>query len=56
MRLAGSPDRNRRLIAFGVFWYLIAFIPVSNLVPTSTKMADRCILTPPEEVTPQGIS
>ena len=21
MRLAGSPDRNRRLIAFGIFWY-----------------------------------
>ena len=46
MRLAGSPDRNRRLIAFGVFWYLIAFIPVSNLVPTSTKMADRYLFVP----------
>ena len=46
MRLAGSPDRNRRLIAFGIFWYLIAFIPVSNLVPTSTKMADRYLFVP----------
>jgi tetratricopeptide (TPR) repeat protein len=46
MRLAGSPDRNRRLVAFGIFWYLIAFIPVSNLVPTSTKMADRYLFVP----------
>ncbi len=46
MRLAGSPERNHRLIAFGVFWYLIALIPVSNLVPTSTKMADRYLFVP----------
>jgi tetratricopeptide (TPR) repeat protein len=46
MRLAGSLDRNRRLIAFGIFWYLIAFIPVSNMIPTSTKMADRYLLVP----------
>jgi len=46
MRLAGSPDRNRRLIAFGIFWYLIALIPVSNLTPTSTKMADRYLFVP----------
>ncbi|MBZ5689022.1 MAG: hypothetical protein LAP86_28780 [Acidobacteriia bacterium] len=46
MSLAGSQDRNRRLVAFGIFWYLIAFIPVSNLVPTSTKMADRYLFVP----------
>jgi len=46
MRLAGSLDRNRRLIAFGIFWYLIALIPVSNLIPTSTKMADRYLFVP----------
>jgi tetratricopeptide (TPR) repeat protein len=46
LRLAGSPDRNRRLIAFGIFWYLIALIPVSNLIPTSTKMADRYLFVP----------
>lgn len=46
MRLAGSSDRNHRLIAFGVFWYLIALVPVSNLVPTSTKMADRYLFVP----------
>jgi hypothetical protein len=46
MRLAGSPDRTRRLIAFGLFWYLIALIPVSNLIPTSTKMADRYLFMP----------
>jgi tetratricopeptide (TPR) repeat protein len=46
VRLAGSHDRNRRLIAFGIFWYLIALVPVSNLVPTSTKMADRYLFVP----------
>ena len=46
MRLSGSQDRNRRLIAFGIFWYLIALIPVSNLVPTSTQMADRYLFVP----------
>ena len=46
IRLAGSQDQTRRLIAFGVLWYLIAFVPVSNLVPTSTKMADRYLFVP----------
>ena len=46
MRLAGALDPNGRLIAFGIFWYLIAFVPVSNLVPTSTKMADRYLFVP----------
>ena len=46
IRLAGSPDRNRRLIAFGIFWFFIALIPVSNLVATSTKMADRYLFVP----------
>ena len=44
--LAGSKDRNRRLAAFGIFWYLIAYLPVSNLVPTSIKMADRYQFVP----------
>jgi hypothetical protein len=46
LRFAGSTDRGRRLIAFGVFWFLIALVPVSNLVPTSTKMADRYLFVP----------
>jgi hypothetical protein len=46
LRLAGAQDRNRRLMAFGILWYLIAFIPVANLVPTSTKMADRYLFVP----------
>jgi tetratricopeptide (TPR) repeat protein len=46
VRLAGSRDQNHRLIAFGILWYLIAFVPVSNLVPTSTKMADRYLFVP----------
>jgi tetratricopeptide (TPR) repeat protein len=46
MRVGGSHDQNRRLIAFGIFWYLIALVPVSNLVPTSTKMADRYLFVP----------
>lgn len=46
MRFAGSDNRDRRLIALGIFWYLIALLPVSNLVPTSTKMADRYLFVP----------
>ena len=46
MYLAGSLDRNRRLIAFGVFWFLIALTPVANVVQTSTKMADRYLFVP----------
>jgi len=46
VRLAGSPDSNRRLISFGIFWYVIALLPVSNLVATSTKMADRYLFVP----------
>lgn len=46
VRLAGAKDRNLRMVAFGIFWYLIAFIPVSNFVPTSTKMADRYLFVP----------
>jgi tetratricopeptide (TPR) repeat protein len=46
MRWSGSPHRNRRLVAFGIFWFLIALVPVSNLVPTSTKMADRYLFVP----------
>src|SRR5579862_8755922 len=46
LHLSGSQDRNRRLIAFGIFWYLVALIPVSNLVPTSTQMADRYLFVP----------
>jgi tetratricopeptide (TPR) repeat protein len=46
LRLSGAQDRNRRLLAFGILWYLIAFIPVANLVPTSTKMADRYLFVP----------
>lgn len=46
VRLAGSQDRNRRLIAFGLLWYLIGLLPVSNFVATSTKMADRYLFVP----------
>ncbi len=28
MRLSGAPDRNRRLIALGFFWHLIALVPL----------------------------
>jgi len=46
MRLAGSADCDRRLVAFGILWWLIALVPVSNLIPTSTKMADRYLFVP----------
>ena len=45
-RLASAAQRQLRMVAFGIFWFLIAFIPVSNLVPTSTKMADRYLFLP----------
>ena len=44
--LATSPAQNRRLAAFGILWYLISYLPVSNLVPTSVKMADRYQFVP----------
>ena len=46
LRFAGSRNRHWRLMAFGIFFFLIALIPVSNLVPTSTKMADRYLFVP----------
>jgi hypothetical protein len=46
VRLAGASERNHRLTAFGIFWFFIALVPVSNLVPTSTKMADRYLFVP----------
>jgi hypothetical protein len=46
IRLAGARDRKWRLIAFGLLWYLIVLLPVSNLMPTSTKMADRYLFVP----------
>ncbi|HXB72983.1 MAG TPA: hypothetical protein VNY05_32400, partial [Candidatus Acidoferrales bacterium] len=44
--VTGPGDRYRRLAAFGIFWYLIGYLPVSNLVPTSIKMADRYQFVP----------
>jgi hypothetical protein len=44
--LARREDGNLRLTAFGIFWFLICFIPVANLTPTSTKMADRYLMLP----------
>jgi len=44
--LAGAHERSRRMAAFGILWYWIAFIPTSNLVPTSIKMADRYEFVP----------
>jgi tetratricopeptide (TPR) repeat protein len=46
MVVKGPGDRYRRLAAFGIFWYLIGYLPVSNLVPTSIKMADRYQFVP----------
>ena len=33
-------------MAYGIFWFFIALVPVSNLIPTSTKMADRYLFLP----------
>jgi hypothetical protein len=44
--LAGAKSHHWRLVALGIFWYFIGYLPVSNLVPTSAKMADRYQFTP----------
>lgn len=34
------------LLAFGIFWFLISYLPISNLVPTSYILADRYMYIP----------
>ena len=34
------------LLAFGIFWLLISYLPISNLVPTSYILADRYMYMP----------
>ena len=34
------------LLAFGIFWFLISYLPISNLVPTSYLLADRYMYIP----------
>src|SRR5437879_2686382 len=44
--LAGAKDRNRRLAALRLLWYLIGYVPVANRVQASIKMADRYQFVP----------
>ncbi|UCE64512.1 MAG: tetratricopeptide repeat protein, partial [Nitrospirota bacterium] len=34
------------LLAFGIFWFLISYLPISNLIPTSYLLADRYMYIP----------
>ncbi len=38
--------KRRKLIAFCVFWFLIALLPVSNIIPIGILIADRLLYLP----------
>jgi tetratricopeptide (TPR) repeat protein len=38
--------RRSPLLSFGIFWFLISFLPISNLFPTSYLLADRYMYIP----------
>ncbi len=38
--------RHKRNLAFPGFWFLITLLPVANIIPTSTQMADRYMYLP----------
>jgi tetratricopeptide (TPR) repeat protein len=38
--------KNARLVTFSIFWFFIAFIPVINIIPSSTVRADRYLFIP----------
>lgn len=38
--------RRSPLLSFGTFWFLISFLPISNLIPTSYLLADRYMYIP----------
>jgi tetratricopeptide (TPR) repeat protein len=38
--------RQKRDLAFPGFWFLITLLPVANIIPTSTQMADRYMYLP----------
>jgi tetratricopeptide (TPR) repeat protein len=38
--------KGRRLVPLGIAWFVIPLLPVSNLIPISTPMADRYLFWP----------
>lgn len=38
--------RRAPLLSFGIFWFLISFLPISNLLPTAYLLADRYMYIP----------
>jgi len=38
--------RRSPLLSFGIIWFLISFLPISNLVPTAYLLADRYMYIP----------
>jgi tetratricopeptide (TPR) repeat protein len=44
--LAWRLKRNYRILSFSMAWYLLALLPVSGLLPTSTVIAERYLFLP----------
>lgn len=44
--LALKISRREKLISFGLFWFLIALLPVSNIIPLEALLAERFLYLP----------
>ncbi len=44
--LAIKISRKEKLITFGLFWFLIALLPVSNIIPLEALLAERFLYLP----------
>ncbi|MDD5492931.1 MAG: tetratricopeptide repeat protein [bacterium] len=44
--LALKASRKEKLITFGLFWFLIALLPVSNIIPLEALLAERFLYLP----------
>lgn len=44
--LALKISRREKLISFGLFWFLIALLPVSNIIPLKALLAERFLYLP----------
>ncbi len=44
--LALKISRREKLISFGLFWFLIALLPVSNIIPLQALLAERFLYLP----------
>ncbi len=44
--LSFKVSRREKLISFGLFWFLIALLPVSNIIPLEALLAERFLYLP----------